>query len=254
MKITFLGTASAGGVPRFGCTCAACVRARIDHNFKRRPCSALIEHDNTCILIDAGLMDLHECFTPEELDAIVLTHFHPDHVQGLFHLRWGRGTPIAVYTPPDRDGCADLYKNPGILKFSTLHKFQTIQVGTLRFTPLPLTHSKITFGYAIEDQYGTRFAYLTDTIGLPDETVNFLKLWGVFDMAIDCSHPPTAKPRNHNDWMRAHHCAQQTGARITWLTHIDHELDAWIIQHHPKLPPHIRLAQDGECIVWNQSK
>ena len=89
MRINFLGTGAAGGVPLFGCTCVACERARLDPVFVRRPCSALIESGNTRILLDAGLTDLHERFNPGELDAIVLTHFHPDHVQGLFHLRWG---------------------------------------------------------------------------------------------------------------------------------------------------------------------
>jgi ribonuclease BN (tRNA processing enzyme) len=33
---------------------------------------------------------------------VLLTHYHLDHVQGLFPLRWGVGAPIPVYGPPDR--------------------------------------------------------------------------------------------------------------------------------------------------------
>jgi phosphoribosyl 1,2-cyclic phosphate phosphodiesterase len=36
----------------------------------------------------------------------LLTHYHLDHVQGLFPLRWGVGAPIPVYGPPDDAGCA----------------------------------------------------------------------------------------------------------------------------------------------------
>ncbi|MFW5824024.1 MAG: MBL fold metallo-hydrolase [Marinobacter sp.] len=92
LKITFLGTGAAGGVPLSGCRCLACARAERAPRYRREPCSALVETGETLVLIDAGLMDLHRHFTPGELDAILLTHFHPDYVQGLLHLRWGRGS------------------------------------------------------------------------------------------------------------------------------------------------------------------
>jgi len=128
MRVTFLGTGAAGGVPLYGCECAACARGRQDPRYVRRPCCALVEHDGTRVLLDAGLTDLHERFAPGFLTAIVLTHFHPDHVQGLFHLRWGKANPIAVYGPPDTDGCADLFKHPGMLSFRTARKFEAFKV------------------------------------------------------------------------------------------------------------------------------
>jgi phosphoribosyl 1,2-cyclic phosphate phosphodiesterase len=197
------------------------------------------------VLIDAGLMDLHERFPPGSLDAIVLTHYHPDHVQGLFHLRWGTGQPIRVYGPPDSEGCADLFKHPGVLTFETAHKFEAFTVGALRLTPLSLIHSKPTLGYAIEGAQGQRFAYLTDTLGLPSKSAEFLRAWGDFDMAIDCSYPPHPAPKNHNDWDAAHRCAVEAGARTTWLTHAGHALDAWMMQETPNVASHIRLARDG---------
>jgi phosphoribosyl 1,2-cyclic phosphate phosphodiesterase len=197
------------------------------------------------VLIDAGLMDLHERFPPGTLDAIVLTHYHPDHVQGLFHLRWGTGKPMHVYGPPDSEGCADLFKHPGVLAFETVQKFEPFNVGELRLTPLPLVHSKPTLGYGIEGTQGQRFAYLTDTLGLPPKSAEFLRTWGDFDMAIDCSYPPHPAPKNHNDWDAAHRCAIESGARTTWLTHMGHALDAWMMQEMPSVASHIRVARDG---------
>ncbi|CAM5539088.1 Phosphoribosyl 1,2-cyclic phosphate phosphodiesterase [Thauera mechernichensis] len=245
MRVTFLGTGAAGGVPLYGCECAACARARHDPRHVRRPCCALVEHDGTRVLLDAGLTDLHERFAPGFLTAIVLTHFHPDHVQGLFHLRWGKSDAIPVYGPPDTDGCADLFKHPGMLSFRTPRKFEAFEVGALRLTPLPLVHSKPTLGYAIEGAAGERFAYLTDTLGLPPRTAGFLRAWGEFEMAIDCSYPPQPAPKNHNDWHAAHQCAVESGARRTWLTHVSHALDDWMIQDAPVVPSYIALAADG---------
>lgn len=248
MRVTFLGTGAAGGVPLYGCLCRACERARIDPRFVRRPCSALVESEGTRILIDAGLMDLHERFEPGSLDAIVLTHYHPDHVQGLFHLRWGKGTAITVLAPPDSEGCADLFKHPGVLAFETVHKFETFTIGSLRLTPLPLVHSKPTLGYAIEGAQGERFAYLTDTLGLPSKSAEFLRAWDDFDMAIDCSYPPQLAPKNHNDWDMALACATQTGARATWLTHISHSVDDWLLREQQVLPTGMQVAHDGQRV------
>lgn len=245
--MTFLGTGAAGGVPLYGCACLACERAAVDPSRVRRPCSALIEHGGTRVLVDAGHMDLHERFAPGALDAIVLTHFHPDHVQGLFHLRWGRGNPIAVHAPPDAEGCADLYKHPGLLDFRRLAKFEPVRIGSLGFTPVPLVHSKPTFGYAVEAGDGTRFAYLTDTVGLPAQTEEFLLAWQADGMAIDCSFPPQeSPPRGHNDWSMALATIERVAPRKAWLTHIGHDLDAWMLRNAPQLPEGVRVAVDGE--------
>jgi phosphoribosyl 1,2-cyclic phosphate phosphodiesterase len=244
VRITLLGTGAAGGVPLYGCTCPACDHARADKRLARRPCSALVESGGARVLVDAGLMDLHERFPPGSLAAVVLTHYHPDHVQGLFHLRWGMGEVIPVYGPPDPQGCADLYRNRGLLDFRMLDTFEPLFLGPLKFTPLPLIHSKPTFGYAIEGAAGERFAYLTDTCGLPARTEAFLLGWGNFDLALDCTFPPGVKPDNHNDWTSALASAATLGARRTWLTHIGHRLDAWRLATSTGAPPGVEIGQD----------
>lgn len=194
-------------------------------------------------------MDLHERFAPGSLSAIVLTHFHPDHVQGLFHLRWGRGEPVAVYAPPDTEGCADLYKHPGLLDFRQLAKFEPQRVGSLVFTPLPLVHSRPTFGLAVQADDGARFAHLTDTLGLPPQTVAFLKAWRADGLAIDCSHPPQREtPRGHNDWPHALAAIASVAPGHAWLTHLSHEVDDWLMGARPMLPASVTVARDGDCV------
>lgn len=248
MRITFLGTGAAGGVPLFGCQCAACENARKHASFARQPCSALIEVADTTILIDGGLMDLHRRFAPGELDAILLTHFHPDHVQGLFHLRWGQGPHIPVFSPPDPAGCADLFRHPGMLDFLPLAPFAPFDVGPLKVTPLPLLHSKPTFGYALELEDGTSFAYLTDTQGLPPQALDFLRTMKPDGAAIDCSFAPTDKPKGHNDWTLALECIAGFEPGLAWLTHISHGLDEWRLSDKPSLPPGITVASDGDWV------
>lgn len=251
MRVTFVGTAAAGGVPLYGCTCSACMHAQAEPGARRRPCSALVEDGSLRLLLDAGVMDLHERFVPGTLSAILLTHFHADHVQGLFHLRWGKGAPIPVYGPPDAEGCADLYRHPGLLEFVRLSKFEAFALGSLRITPLPLIHSKPTYGYAIENAHGARFAYLTDTAGLPPATEAFLRAWQPHGLALDCSHPPRSEPgRNHNDWNQALATIDSVRPQQAWLTHISHDLDRWLRDAAPVLPARVNLAADDMRIEF----
>ena len=119
----------------------------------------------------------------------------------------------------------------------------------LLFTSLPLMHSKPTFGYAVEADDGTRFAYFTDTLDLPPQTEVFLQAWQADGLAIYCSYPPQdAPPRGHNDWPMALAAIASVRPRRAWLTHIGHVLDDWILRTKPTLAEHTSVAQDGEQV------
>ncbi|QNK32073.1 phosphonate metabolism protein PhnP [Serratia sp. JUb9] len=247
MQLTFLGTGGAQQVPAFGCACAICQRARREPARRRRACSAMLDYQGETTLIDAGLTSLERRFSAGQIQRFLLTHYHMDHVQGLFHLRWGCGSAIPVYGPPDEQGCDDLFRHPGILDFQPpLAPFVSITLGGLRITPLPLIHSKITHGYLIQSADRT-LAYLTDTVGLPPDTLRFLQGVRLDLLVLDCSLPPQAQaPRNHNDLTRALEIQQRLLPQRTLLTHISHHLDAWLLTH--PLPPGLELAYDGLCI------
>ncbi|MCT7654074.1 hypothetical protein MBH78_03345 [Oceanimonas sp. NS1] len=100
MRLTLLGTGAAGGMPLYGCDCVDCRRSQADPGLGRMPCSALLEWGEHRLLLDAGLPDLHRRFAPGSFDGMLLTHFHVDHVQGLFHLRWGRRHPYRYGARP----------------------------------------------------------------------------------------------------------------------------------------------------------
>lgn len=248
LQLTFQGTGDARRVPVYGCQCPGCVRALKDTAYQRRACSALIEADAWTILLDAGRTDLCETFSPGVIDTILLTHYHMDHVMGLFHLRWGANQSIPVFGPDDAQGCDDLYKHPGILSFQKpLQAFESVAVGPLMITPLPLIHSKPVFGYCIESE-GRSIAYLTDTVGLPEDTLAWLQQNPPGVLVLDCSLPPQKKrPRNHNDLSLALELVQLISPGETYLTHVGHQLDAYLIDH-PTLPERVRVAQDGQKI------
>ena len=246
MQLTLLGTGSAAQIPVYNCDCAACERAREQPRFRRGPCSALLECGQERWLIDARLTDLTERFSPGSLSGVLQTHYHADHAQGLLHLRWGKNLRIPVLGPPDPEGLADLYRHPGILDFSrTLTGFKPEAFSGCTVTPVPLVHSRPTFGYVF-DAEGKRFAYLTDTVGLPEDTSNFLRDKALDVLVLDCSFPPAdSAPRNHNDLTRALEIVRSLDVKQTVLTHIGHGFDAWLMDEVEALPGGVVVAYDG---------
>ena len=101
MKITILGTGTSQGVPVIGCDCEACLSDNPKDNRLRT--SALLTHNNTNILIDAGpdlRQQLLRCRL-HTLDAVLITHEHNDHIIGLDELRpfnFRQGAKMPIYT------------------------------------------------------------------------------------------------------------------------------------------------------------
>jgi phosphoribosyl 1,2-cyclic phosphate phosphodiesterase len=99
MKIRFLGTGAAEGIPSFGCTCQRCQVARKEGgpNVRQRA-SVLIEAAGHRILLDTppeinSMLNQAEVF---DLSAILLSHEHFDHIGGLIAFEyWNLVLPIA---------------------------------------------------------------------------------------------------------------------------------------------------------------
>lgn len=244
LSITLSGTGGAQLVPAFGCHCLACERARNNADYRRKPCSAVVKFNNAVTLLDAGIPDLMDSWQPGMFQQFLLTHYHMDHVQGLFPLRWGVGEKIRVYGPPDEQGCDDLFKHPGILDFShTLEPFVWFTLQALRVTPLPLNHSKLTFGYLFETPH-SRIAWLSDTAGLPEKTLKFLASNKPQVIVIDCSHEPRPQtPKNHCDLNTVITLNQHIGCPRVVLTHISHQFDCWMMEN--ELPKGFEAGFDG---------
>lgn len=255
-ELILLGTGDAAEIPVFGCECGVCVAARNDPPLGRGPCSAMIRYQNQVLLIDAGLTDLHRRFQRDEIKGILQTHYHADHAQGMLVLRWGMGEKIPVYGPHDEIGFADLYRNPGILDFQKPWQHgETREIIGLKITALNLNHSKPTVGYLIEVNH-CKIAYLTDTVGLPAETMALLQNQALDLLVIDCSFPPQAMaPRNHNDLQIVMRITDCLTCRQVVLTHIGHELEAWLqaSAHQAMLPNHYVLSYDHMTFRYNFS-
>ena len=93
MEVIFLGTGTSQGVPVIACNCEVCKSK--DPKDNRLRSSIIINTDNNSILIDSG-PDFRQQMLREnidDLDAILYTHSHKDHISGLddvraFNFKW----------------------------------------------------------------------------------------------------------------------------------------------------------------------
>ena len=104
--------------------------------------AVLVTSGKTSLLVDAGVSALQirkrlEAFerSPDEIDAILLTHEHSDHVRGLdVFLRRHRAAP--VWTTHGTWSRIDVHSNGG----GELSSGTTVRFGSLNVTPVATSH------------------------------------------------------------------------------------------------------------------
>ena len=113
----------------------------------------LLEHEEWKILLDCGngvLGKLQQHINLEELDAVILTHLHSDHISDMFVLRYAvkhhlengwRSTPLPVFTPdqPAEEYSRLFYKH--IYDIIPIKPSEMVQVGPFQISFLETAHS-----------------------------------------------------------------------------------------------------------------
>jgi phosphoribosyl 1,2-cyclic phosphate phosphodiesterase len=104
MRLTFLGTGTSFGVPQIGCDCAVC--RSTDPRDKRTRSGAVLESAGSTILIDTPPELRLQLITAgfSRIDAVVYTHEHADHINGIDDLRIfsvRRREPLPLYGPAE---------------------------------------------------------------------------------------------------------------------------------------------------------
>ncbi len=252
MRLRFLGTGTSFGIPQVGCGCAVC--ASSDPRDRRTRTAALIEAGDTTILID----------TPPELrlqlvsagvraiDAVLFTHEHADHINGIddlrvFSSRDHRALPI--FGPPETlerlrtsfnyifDASVQPYHGTSkpLLEPHPLRPGVETEVAGLPVLPLAFDHGHLrVFGYRIGNA-----GYITDVKSVPAEARAALA--GLDLLVINAlwwrPHP------THLSIPEAIEVARALGARRTCLTHLTHETGH--AELAAALPAGIEPAYDG---------
>ena len=248
VKITVLGSGTSTGVPAIGCHCEVCTSP--DSRDKRLRPSVLLTYNGRNVLIDTTPDFRAQALRMglEQLDAILFTHEHADHIMGLDDVRpfnFRQRNRIPIYASEHtmaaihRSFC---YIFDGEEKVSSVPKLESrtlngsaFDLFGITFTPIPLLHGKAPV-------YGFRFgqsAYLTDHSEIPETSME--QLHGLDVLFLDAlrykPHP------THANVEQSVATAARLAPKRVFFTHICHDLAH--ARTEEQLPPHIRLAYDG---------
>lgn len=221
MKIQFLGTGAAEGIPSFGCACPRCQVARKEggHNVRKRA-SVLIEAAGQRLLLDTppeinSMLNQAEVF---DLSAILLSHEHFDHIGGLIAFEyWNRVLPIfAGY-----DVLPKLRLTPRLEERALLSGFYPhtrLHFGDLSVMPFKVMHHVPCYGFAFEEA-GVRVLHFSDSG--PELGDLHRRLMEGADVAI--FHTPTFEPyRSHISVQEVISLVQDYPIQRAVITHINH--------------------------------
>ena len=248
MRLTMLGVGSSAGTPMIGCECDTCKSP--DKRNHRTRCSSVIELDNgKIILIDTG-PDLRQQALREglsQVDAILYTHTHADHLHGIDDLRAFcqiQRSQIPLYGSPEAmahiaDKFGYTLREVGNFWDMPILKINPVQAPFYLFdqlvTPIPVKHGNSDiFGYRIGG-----IAYITDVSTIPEGSIELLKDLDI--LLLDCLR--YTSHYSHITLEQSLAYASQIDAKTTYLIHMTHELEynALIAQ----LPNNVLVGYDG---------
>jgi len=247
LEIEFLGTGTSTGVPMLRCHCPVCMSA--DPRDQRLRTSAIVRYQGVRFLIDCGPDFRTQMLraSDDNLDAVLLTHIHYDHVAGLDDLRtycFERQFPLYARA----DVLENLHRRipycfPGGTPYPGVAQFEEHVIGDdpflvegVRVEPIPVMHYKLAIcGFRIGP-----LAYITDAKEIADEVVD--SLHGVPLLVINALR---IKPHI------SHMCLDETLAIVervkpgrTLLVHMSDGI-GFHADSHKLLPQGVELAYDG---------
>jgi phosphoribosyl 1,2-cyclic phosphate phosphodiesterase len=248
-----LGTGASLGVPVIGCGCATC-KSPLKEN-KRSRTAALLTYKNKKILIDAGT-DFREQalqYQINQIDGLIITHSHNDHIAGLDDLRaffLTRTIPIPCLMSKETHQdlkhrypyIFDNKKTESMIPQFSVKELQN-ERGELVFEGIKLKYfTYVQQGMSVLGLRFGDFAFVTD-IKKYDETI-FEDLQGVKTLVISALRFTSSTMHFTVDEAIAF--SKKVKAQNTYLTHMAHEIEYETASQ--KLPEGVFLAYDGLTI------
>jgi phosphoribosyl 1,2-cyclic phosphate phosphodiesterase len=251
MKVTFLGTGTSQGVPVIACNCEVCMSE--NKKDKRFRCSILIEDKGNVIVIDTG-PDFRQQMLREnvqQLDAVVFTHEHKDHIAGLDDVRafnFKQQKDMDIYATEEVQVALKREfhyafaekKYPGIplLKLHTINN-SPFKISETEILPIDVWHYKM----PVKAFRINNFTYITDANRIEEEEIEKIK--GSEIIVINALRKE--EHISHFNLKEALDLLERLSPKQAYLTHISHLMG----KHEDvikELPDYVTIAYDGLII------
>ncbi|WP_110929032.1 MBL fold metallo-hydrolase [Bacillus massiliglaciei] len=216
----------------------------------------LLEYENYRILLDCGsgvLSELQNHLKPGELDAVVLTHYHPDHVADIGVLQHAilidqflgqkRENPLPIYGHDLDKAEFDKLTYKNITKGIAYSEEQPLKIGPLTFTFMKTEHPVPCFAMRIEAE-GDTIVYTGDSSYM-DELAEFSKDANVLVCESNFYSDMDASKAGHMTAKEAGITARKADVQLLLLTHLPHygELEQLKKEAAEEFPREIAIAR-----------
>lgn len=246
MKLLFLGTGTSTGIPQIGCNCEVC--QSVNPKDKRLRTSLLVTINNKNILIDCGPDFRQQMLSNniKNLDAVLLTHHHYDHISGLDELRsFTNNKAMPVYAEEYVEEtikrifpyCFGENKYPGVATFD-IRKIDNkkFNVSDVNVVPIRVMHYNLPiFGYRIGN-----VAYITDMLTISEEEIK--KLESLDILIINALRHK--EHISHQTLKNALNIIRRVTPKKAYLIHMSHQMGLHD-EVSKQLPENVCFAYDG---------
>ena len=231
-----------------GCDCEVCLSP--DPMDRRLRSSVMIESEGMRIVIDTGPDFRYQMLRTgiRQLDAILFTHPHKDHIAGLddvraFNFFSGRAMPLYANELTEEALRREYHyafakaRYPGVPELD-INRIDTepFRIGSLTIIPILVWHLKMpVLGFRIGD-----FTYITDAKTISEQEINKVK--GTKTLIINALHRNSHV--SHFNLEEALRVIEEINPEKAYLTHISH-LFGKQDDIQKELPKNIFVAYDG---------
>lgn len=196
--------------------------------------SFLLEESDFRLLIDCGsggLAGLQQVIPIQELDAVILSHYHHDHVADIGCLQYSmmiqsllvnRNSPLPIYGHEEGEHLFNTLTYKNFTNAVRISANQLVHIGPWKVEFCPTIHPVYCLAMKFTGSNGqTRIVYTADT-GWSDQLVNFAKGADLLVCEASLYNEQKGQVQGHMTAGEAGKLAAKAGARQLVLTHLPH--------------------------------
>jgi phosphoribosyl 1,2-cyclic phosphate phosphodiesterase len=248
LRVQFLGTGTSHGVPSIACACRTCTSP--DPRDRRARCAVVLRTRGKALLIDTPpeLREQAIRYHLTQVDAVLFTHSHADHIFGLDDVRRFNDLKQGeMRCHGRRDTLEDLRQSFRYVFTPTQEgggkpRLDLVPIEEERFVVEGIAVEAIPVWHGALEVTAFRiggFAYVTDVSRIPDYSLQRLRDLDTLVLGALRHEPhPT-----HFTIAEALAVVAELQPRRAFFTHLSHSVEHRTVE--ATLPPGVHLAYDG---------
>ncbi|MFN5691779.1 MAG: MBL fold metallo-hydrolase [Bacteroidota bacterium] len=248
LQISFLGTGTSSGVPMIGCDCVVCRSS--DPRDNRLRSSILVRSATTTIVVDTTPDFRYQMLRSgtRELDGVIYTHPHKDHLAGLDDIRaynyfQKKAMPLYANSLTEEALRRDYYYAFDDLTYPGIPEIRMVPidrapfvVGDIPVQPIEVWHHRMpVLGFRFGD-----ITYITDANRIEPDQMELIRGSGILIL----NALRKEKHLSHFTLAEAIQIGQTLQVPAVYFTHISHQLGTHAAVSQ-ELPDGFQLAYDG---------